>query len=226
MMKDIETLLANKLQYKFYRAVLRELEEDRTQEIHVTDLVYDCLRRAYYSKKHPIHAADEASALVLWIGKKLHETIVCEDGHEVEVELQIADEVSVKGSIDEMCQIDGYTVIIDKKTTRNIPSKPYDHHVKQVKIYAMILYKTRGIRVQYGGILYIDVNNLYSKLYMFPVQMLEIEQLYNEVVEKAWKLYIAMKENTAPEAEPGWICKYCPYWQLCVQHGIGGGENA
>ena len=56
------------------KGVALELQEDRSREIHVTDLVYPCIRKAYYQKTMPPAYKGETSLLTLWIGKKLHET--------------------------------------------------------------------------------------------------------------------------------------------------------
>jgi len=52
------------------------IEEDRSDKLHVTDLVYRCPRRVYYYKRHPEIALaryDEQSIITLATGKKLHE---------------------------------------------------------------------------------------------------------------------------------------------------------
>jgi len=220
MGKTEEDKIGTEIIKRFYRAVLTELEEDRSNEVHVTDLVYECLRRAYYEKKYSAMPSDESGALVLWIGKKLHETPVC-SGHEVELSADI-DGVPVRGSIDELCTVGDKIVIVDKKSTRGAPSKPYEHHVKQVLFYAAILAKTKGIVADYGAVLYIDVANLYSKVFVFPITVMDIESAWAELSSKARKLWDAMVNDRVPPAEPGWLCKYCPYWRRCIGDGDGG----
>jgi len=214
-----EETIAQEIKTKFYRAVLDEIAEDRSNEVHVTDLVYDCLRRAYFEKKYGETPSDESGALVLWIGKKLHETPVC-DGHEVPLEYSVNTDngmVAVKGSIDELCTVDDKIVIVDKKSTRSAPSKPHEHHVKQVMFYAAMLYKTKGIKADYGAILYIDVANLYSRVHVFPITLADIELHADELEKKAAELWNSMQTGVLPRKKAGWLCKYCPYWRKCIR---------
>jgi len=216
-MKDLE----NEIKFSFLRKVLEELKDDRRNEIHVTDLVYNCIRRAYYSKKYgftsdeDISGFDEQSMLTLWIGKKLHE-IKLSDKHEFEIEFE-----GIKGSIDEILHIGDELIILDKKTTRKIPSSPYEHHIRQIEYYAAMYYAIYGIDVRYGAVLYIDVANKKSVVHVFTLSG-DKEQILKEMIEKKEKLEDAIKNNKVPEAKVSWLCDYCGHFERCIIDGYSG----
>jgi len=220
--KAVEIDIAN----RFWRAVIKRIEEDSGDRsgIHVTDLVYDCLRRAYYDKKlgDLVSAVSDSEGLmVLWIGQMLHEMPFgegCE--HEKPVEIVFDGGVKVEGRVDELCQLSsGAYIVVDKKTARSIPNAPYDHHVKQVLFYSAILSKVYGYKIASAGVFYLDVANLKTKLYVIPVTQLMIEAALKEMEKKARALYQALKTGIPPSPEPGWLCSYCPYFKKCVMDG-------
>jgi len=225
--KPLEKAIEMDITNRFWRAVIKRLEEgsgDRSG-IHVTDLVYDCLRRAYYDKKlgDLVSAVSDSEGLmVVWIGQMLHEMpidpVSCE--HEKEIEIEF-DGVRVEGRVDEACRIGDSYVVIDKKSSRAIPNVPHDHHIKQVLFYSAILSKRYGYRVSHVGVLYLDVANLKTKLFLIPVSIQMLEVALRELERKAKALSQALQSNTPPLPDPGWLCSYCPYFKKCVVDGWG-----
>jgi CRISPR/Cas system-associated exonuclease Cas4 (RecB family) len=220
--KTIEVDVSN----RFWKAVIKKLEEESGDRsgIHVTDLVYDCLRRAYYDKKFGEFVgavSDSEGLMVLWIGQMLHEMPLgegCE--HEKPIEITFTEGAKVEGRVDELCQLgNGTYIVIDKKTTRNIPNAPYDHHVKQVLFYSAILSKVYGYKVSSAGIFYLDVANLKTKLFVIPVTQIMMEAALKEMERKAVLLHQALETGIPPTPEPGWLCSYCPYFKKCVMDG-------
>lgn len=199
---------------RFWTSLVKDVAEDRSNEIHVSDLLYECVRRAWYSKKVGEVVADPHGLIAVWVGKKLHEMPIC-DEHEVEVKYTTQDGVEVVGRIDELCRSGDEYVIIDKKTTRQIPSKPYDHHIKQTLYYAYMLQKQRGVRVGKVAILYIDVSNLEIKPYVIPVNQIAIEQAGREMEERARILKQSLEADKPPERQIGWWCSYCSMFRRC-----------
>jgi len=207
---------ADVIAWRLIRSIFRELEEDRSREIHVTDLVYECPRRAYYEKVYGYGVTSLQSAFVLWIGKKLHETGMDGCDHEVAVEGELGG-VRVVGSIDELCE--GGDLIVDKKTTRRIPRQPHEHHVLQVLIYALLLQKM-GRRVpRRGAIVYIDVANAETKSYEFPITATALASVEKEVAPRARELATALATGKPPKPRPGWLCNYCSYVRRCALDG-------
>jgi CRISPR-associated protein Cas4 len=229
--KPLEKSIEMDITNRFWRSVIRKLEDgsgDR-RGIHVTDLVYDCLRRAYYDKKlgDLVSAiSDSEGLMVVWIGQMLHEMPLDPDNCEHEREVVIEFEgVRVEGRVDELCRIGDSYIVVDKKSTRSIPSNPLDHHIKQVLFYSAILTRRYGYRVSHAGILYLDVANLKVKLFVIPVNAQIVEVSLRELGRKARTLSQALQSNTPPPPEPGWLCSYCPYFKKCVMDGWGAATN-
>ena len=127
----------------------------RADTIHVTSLVYDCARKVWYERKKvkqvPL-TADPEGLFRMWIGTKLHETPLTEY-HETPLSWLIYGE-NVTGTIDEIFEIDGKKILIDKKFVGYIPNMIRDHYLKQIQIYAVMLNDIKGIKVDKIGILY------------------------------------------------------------------------
>ena len=225
--KSPEKLIEMDITNRFWRAVIKKMNESSGNRsgIHITDLVYSCLRRAYYDKTlgEAVSAiSDNEGMMVVWIGQMLHEMPIDPDRCEHEKAIGVEfDGVKVEGRVDELCRLGDSYVIVDKKSTRNIPNSPHDHHIKQVLFYSAILTKKYGYRVSHAGILYLDVANLKVKLFVIPVTSQMVETALREIESKARVLHQAITRKTAPAPDPGWLCSYCPYFRRCVLDGWG-----
>ena len=153
------------------------------------------------------------TALVLWAGKKLHETGMDGCEHEVPVEMELGG-VRVVGRIDELC--DGGDLVVDKKSTRRLPSRPYEHHVYQVLLYALALTKMGRRRPRRGAIVYIDVAGLDVAAYEFPITQSMLDAVEREATRRAQLLARALREGRPPPPSPGWLCRYCSYVRRCA----------
>jgi len=192
--------------YKF----LGESADDYKYKIHVSDLIYDCMRKAYYWKIHP-PVIDIKSAMRMAIGKAIHEIpFFSSTGHELEVEMD-----GIYGHIDEY--LEDFKMIIDKKTCRSIPREPYPHHVKQVEMYGVMLTE-KGYDVEKLGVIYIDVVSPDVKAYswtpMFDPQLLKEEMLLKRDI-----LLEALKTGVPPPRHVSWECYYCPFANQCFSEG-------
>lgn len=204
--------IQNAIYKQFVKSVVDSMKEER-YGIHVSDLVYECLRRAYYGHiyKTDDSELDDKTLFTFWIGKKLHEVEVT-DMHEFEVEA-----FGVKGRIDEVIKVGEEYVIIDKKTTRHEVEKPYQHHIKQVQYYAVLLRAMKGISAKYGSIVYINVSVPDARVYVFDIG--NLDEIEAELKKKASTLQKALEEGEPPEANPYWLCKYCAYRDVCSREG-------
>jgi CRISPR/Cas system-associated exonuclease Cas4 (RecB family) len=204
-----------------------EKDAELLRGIQVTDICYDCLRRAYYQilsrergGEQEYKGMRESDWLRVWIGKKLHETDFSEL-HELNVNA-----LGVHGRIDEILVTDREVVIVDKKSTRKIPSRPYDHHVKQVQYYAALLVRSelsalldvlKG-KAFYGAVLYIDVNEGLCEVSVFPLNPYD-PMIEKEITEKVAVLRRAFSEGKPPEPSAGFLCDYCDFLYHCVREG-------
>ncbi|MEX0569364.1 MAG: Dna2/Cas4 domain-containing protein [Candidatus Njordarchaeota archaeon] len=209
----IQNVIGSLVKTKLLVGMVRDLEKNKPplEKINVTDLTFPCLRHAYFAKKlYPEQRARFPEIVAMWIGTKLHETKIFER-NEVEVEFQ-----GVYG------RVDGYEeeVILELKTTRNIPAKPYPHHVKQVSYYRVLL-ERNGYPVKFAVILYVNVNSLETKSYIVLFDR-SLEDIEKELIERKNMLEKALKENKIPPPRPeeSWACDYCSFAYMCgVQIG-------
>jgi len=216
-----------KIVESFYKAITKELDERpgagdeeieaaNTDKPFVTALIYDCMRRIYYSLVLKLPIADPTGAVRAWIGKKLHETKILGPDAESEVTIEYN---GVVGRIDEYK--DG--VLIEKKTTRNIPREPYEHHVRQVEYYTLMLARN-GKPVKKAFIVYIDVNTGMVTAFDVTKRLRLVEVVEKEFNEKAQKIQEALKYKILPpKTVRTWpdsdklICQYCPYFGFCFR---------
>ena len=189
----------------FYTAVFRECMEEH-HPISVTALVYDCLRRAYYNAVVPEEIIDPAGKIRVWVGKKLHETPIF-PVHELELEWH-----GIHGRIDEYDP--ERRLLMDKKTTRHIPKEPYEHHVKQLLFYKVLM-EHSGYPVEKAVVLYIDVNSTDVAAYPVDLQNYDMKAVEEEMLEKAEKLRRALKSGILPPRKMSWLCGYCVYFGWC-----------
>jgi len=207
------------------KRMIEKLEEDERTGIHVTDILY-CNRLAYWTIKERMegnyeYRGDKASIVVLFIGKQLHEFPFTNE-HEVEIRYKPEDsEVEIEGSIDELIETSDTIIILDKKTTRKLPSSEYEHHRKQVMYYATILSQMRDDILSkeiYGAIWYLDVSNLNTRTFVWRITEHDIMDMKREIDEKLKVLEEALKTGKVPEPNYGWWCSYvCPYQSRCFK---------
>lgn len=201
---------------RFFCAVFKDLKTER-EGIHVSHLIYDCLRRAYYDITTDTPFGLEGG-MRMWIGKKLHELPVS-DNSELTLEWE-----GIIGTIDEYQ--DGH--FVDLKTTRNVPRGPRPHHVKQLEMYRILL-ERNGYEVKSASMLYIDVNT--TEVVEFPTKFIKtkskktediekktlkkIAKLEEEMLEKKAKLETAVENRWLPKRHINWLCRYCNYSSRC-----------
>lgn len=208
--------------------------EDRSNEIHVTDL-NSCLRKAYYGKinKKPefIHEMQRR-----FIGNAIHHYLEEVAGDEIEAELPVENN-GVVGKIDAFSN----ETITDFKTTRWInPRKlPYGNHIDQLNYYKA-LFENNGKKAHQLHVQYIDMSGpsicrkcrvplqltgglptcpkcgkVISKGHLgaviVNVPIKDKEEVVAEITDKRQALEYALKEKAPPEGEPSWLCNYCPH---------------
>ena len=203
----MSTIFFSFLREMFYKGIIRYLQEEppRKNEIHVTDLAEVCLRKTYFSKVYPIPISMK-QALIFAIGRKIHEISMFPNGHEIELEYE-----GIKGRVDEYA--DG--ILIDKKTTRQIPKQVPQHIINQLRYYRVLL-ERNGYEVKQAYVLYINVSDLSVKF--FPINIsAPIEVVEKELLTKKQILEKALKEKVPPPRIVGEWCQDCPYASICYE---------
>ena len=204
----VQNAIESFIKTKLLKAIVREIEANKPplEKINVTDLTFPCLRHAYYSKIFREERRGRLPELLaVWIGVKLHETKIFEKS---ELELEYG---GVYGRIDEYED----EILLEIKTTRAIPNKPYPHHVRQVSYYRVLL-ERNGYPVKFAIILYINVNSLNAKPFVIFFDQ-PLEEVEKEMMSRKEALERAIKDSKIPPAEPEepWACDYCSFAYLC-----------
>ena len=151
----------------------------RSKSIHVSDLTSHCLRKTWYNFNLPKYkrTLTDADIANFFLGRIVHENTSLSKRNEVSVAGNVRKMEAVKsrdigshnfydcvtGTIDDICEINGETYIVDKKTARYIPKEPDEGYVIQINIYKLLLYLTEGIEVNKGAILYLSKTDSFQK---------------------------------------------------------------
>jgi len=200
--------LESKVKEVVMRKVDEYLSEDR-EGLHVSDLVYDCARRAYFNLMNGHdNSLSEETKVTFWVGKALHELALGEE-HEEELIVE-----GIVGKFDDVIVINGEKILIDKKTARFIPKRPYEHHVRQVEYYSAMYWKQFNEDIKYGGVVYIDVANRKVRPFSFTIERSKSE-IWKEMERKRERIMFAIEVGVPPAGVKGWICNYCSWKEDC-----------
>jgi hypothetical protein len=194
-------------------------EENRSDEIHVTDLVGICLRKTWFDKKSPWPESLD-NIFRMGEGKLLHKLQLLAQS-EFEIEYQ-----GVKGRIDEYEN----GILIEKKFVDFVPNtiaevqRYYSHYVEQVSFYAYMLVSL-GYEFKQAFLLFVKRGEQNERgrrpMKAFDVTGLinldRVGELFNERREM---LLDALSSNEPPEVPPiyspfDYPCSYCKYAPRC-----------
>lgn len=240
------TWLSSKMYGLVMKAMFKYLNdnnETRSKTIHVTDLVYPCLRRTYYLKMSQGEEMNTETGGIFFMGHVVHESLnlaaVAEEGwHELwlgydverdkamtkdEVAQVISNEPSrrydiLAGQIDELIKIKDTWVIVDKKTGvwgKKI-DKPHEQYVEQLNMYRFLAYKCKGIDAKTGLLVYIDLNERLRDVQIFEIELRNVYETFAMIKDKMMKLKEALEKGEEPEPTYTWMCKgYCQFAKRC-----------
>lgn len=193
---------------------------DRGKTINVTDICsWDtyCPRQVYYNKV--VCRPNLPSTLMRFrIGHLVHEIPLWDEkennGHE-----QAFTWKGIKCRMDEINFEDG--IIVDKKTSPSLPSRPKDYVVKQLNIYKIIAEENeeRPTKVKQLFVINICVVNGKVQALEVPIWPPDITKEFVERVVKNIKYHI--ENNIAPAASydgTSWLCEGCQYTDMCKRN--------
>jgi len=193
---------------KIYKAINKQ--EERAKGIHVSHLVYDCVRRGYYDMTHDNQFFNLNTLITFWLGRAIHTTPFL-DQHEVKLEWE-----GIHGTCDDY----GDGILLDKKTCTQIPRAANKHHVKQLEYYKVMMEnREHRMGVDKAYVVYIDIAN--KKIEPMEAKMRKNETIEKEMLEKKAILDEAIKNNKPPKRNISWLCSYCNFANIC----FGEGEN-
>jgi CRISPR/Cas system-associated exonuclease Cas4 (RecB family) len=198
------------------------------KSIHVSDLTSDCMRKAWYRlNDHAIDLRDFKKSLPLVHGNALHD--ICNlDGLEHELSMfvnvktgKVKEEGDslfdcVKGSMDDLVEIDDELFICDKKTTKkSIPREVPDNYKAQMNIYKLLYYITTGIEIERACIVYIDKSSAWERHKTRCFDLLPIEEIRKYVLDKLQILDV----KEPPKKVVTFLCPWCSYYTECNPNG-------
>ena len=216
-------------------------ERYEEQKIHVSDIL-GCPRQAYFSKKVKL-PMEAYRHLIVTFGTLQHQMLEEMEDKYYEAE-KVLEGSGIIGTADVVYE-DGR--IVDYKTTRNMNQRylPQKKHKMQVNIYAHLL-RLAGKEVNSATIQYIDFmgpskcpvhkafvvpGNRYPKCpicgeekkefhlgaIMKEVKLLPEEEVTELVEERTDYLQKCLDDDTIPEAEADFLCRYCPFVSFCEE---------
>jgi len=204
---------------RLYIAKLYADEEDRKNEIHVTDLTAPCSRQVFYEKKSPTPEPIE-NMLRMTEGKLLHKLFLLGQS---EVEIKWS---GVKGRIDEYEN----GIIIEKKFVDFVPNnilevqKYYTHYIEQVAFYAVMLVN-QGYEFKQAFLLFVkrgEQNERGRKpLKAFDITpLIDLNKAEVEFLNRKGMLEAVLANDEPPEIPPNFSpfdypCSYCKYSVRC-----------
>ena len=210
----------------FKESVVRNsLSPGRAKSLHVTQLVNKCMRRTFYDITQPKPPTEYKVQAIFRVGQALHEAIPLSDKNEVKMAANIfsmapmrPDEINpinffdcIVGSADDILEIEGVKVIVDKKSYSSKknwnPSAPDDGYLEQLNIYKLLYFIHNKIDVKYGAILYMDTATRLESPLCFVVELDPVDK----IAERVKKRLGILKSGLPPERSISWKCRFCPF---------------
>ncbi len=113
-------------------------------------------------------------------------------------------------------------LVVDLKSTAQIPTEPYESHTQQLSLYQGALRKIPG------AILYVEKNNFRMLWHSVPWEQVEIS--FAELLAKAGIVHGHVMAQTIPEIPPRYSpgsfpCSYCEWLSPCYELAAGAKKN-
>jgi CRISPR-associated protein Cas4 len=178
--------------------------------ITVAEASCPCLRKAYFDRvKAPMPSPIDFVKLV---GEDAHLRILDvlrKHGYSIETSFKVKlRDMTLVGRVDAAKEEGDNKHIIEFKVVDDIPDKPYESHELQVHLYML------AMRIPIAYIVYISRRDGRTKVFRIRYN----RKRAGEAVKRAYRLFLALRENTPPPPEKGNYCNYCPYRLSCSSH--------
>jgi CRISPR/Cas system-associated exonuclease Cas4 (RecB family) len=171
--------------------------------ISVSEASSPCLRKAYFDRvKAPMPSPADFIKIV---GEDAHSRILevlRKHGYDVEssFKLKIKD-MTLVGRVDAFND----KHVIEFKVVDEIPEKPYKSHEQQVNLYMLATRRSEAY------IVYISRRDGRVKVFRARYS----RRVAKEAAKRAYRLFLALKNNSPPPPERSNYCNYCPYRLSC-----------
>jgi putative RecB family exonuclease len=131
------------------------------------------------------------------------------------VEVRLADGSPLRGYVDRIdIAPDGRLRVVDYKTGRVPAPDAEQKALFQLKFYALIMYRTRGVAPAQLRLLYLRDGQILT----YAPDADELVR-FERIVSALWAaITTAGREGDFPP-RPGWSCKFCEYRSLCPAYG-------
>lgn len=177
------------------------------ERISVTELVSECPRAVFFSRVFGNYFVRMRNIIALLLGKKLHEVSIL--GKEMEMKLEWE---GIVGVIDEYDPDTG--LVLEKKFVSRTPKEPYEHHVKQLTYYKLLLAKN-NLPYSFFVLWYFAFDNFEDPVKIFVIPTPPVDSIEREAVLKKEALTFALRSGKIPTRKMSWYCRYCPFAKLC-----------
>ena len=118
----------------------------------------------------------------------------------------------VKGSMDDLVEIDGELIICDKKTNKKgLPKVAKEQHMRQMAIYKLLYFITTGIEIKRAAVIYIEKVTAWERHQTRVFDLPPIEDIRDFVLPKLQVL----DTDTPPPKVITFLCSWCDYYKTC-----------
>ena len=183
--------------------------------ICVTEVVFPCLRKAYYDRiRRRLPTPVEALKV---LGSEVHTLLqdaMKEEGYDIEVKVRIElDQFKLVGRVDAVKYDEKGNALeaIEIKTSNGLKEHALDSHKLQLQAYLQILH------AKCGYLVYIDRAS--GRVKVFKIR--PDKYALRTVIERAKQLHEALEHYRPPPPKRGPWCRICPHYWYC----IGGGKQ-
>jgi len=182
----IDAILDWEWKYQLARRLFRE-----SNTIHVTELCGCRKKSEYFDKFKEMFTIVPAILVDRFVHMGVQEWL--KENYEASVEVEISKDLGdivITGSIDAIVE----DTVIEIKYTQDVyKSKPYEHHVLQLKLYLWLSGLEKG-----------------KLIYISPKKLLEFD-----VDGRPTDDEVLMLIDTWSSPKYNWECSYCPFNQIC-----------
>lgn len=199
---------------------IRKSLEDSQRLFHSNDVIHvsevsGCLRKAYYTRRTPMKAADIVY-VIMTIGNGVHQQLqqyLAGQGWRSEVEvIWNFKRFRLTGHID--LYHPGENIVLELKTISKKPGKPYQNHLIQLNAYMKMISAAKGYLVYIARDGHVKVfNHSFDK------------RLWSQTIKRAFYLWYSLRDNKPPKPEQTPLCNYCPFKWKCYRGGKGDGNG-
>ncbi len=131
------------------------------------------------------------------------------------VEVRLADGSPLRGYVDRIdIAPDGRLRVVDYKTGRVPAPDAEQRALFQLKFYALIVYRTRGVTPSQLRLIYLRDGEILT----YAPESDELER-FERIVSALWSAITTAGRDGDFPPRPGWMCKFCDYQPLCPAFG-------